>query len=118
MTRSWVRSPPSPRLYLERIPMNKPVVFCGGFVAGVVTTKVIPKTKIVKHTKFIIEVFKARQRLQKICIEEYERLDMAMDTEQKFLNMMSGDLVFHVIFKLVDEAGQRNISFEVKTKDD
>lgn len=98
--------------------MNKPVVFCAGFVAGVATTKVIPKTKIVKHTKFIIEVFKVRQRLQKICVEEYERLDEAMDTEQKYLDMMSADLVLHVIFKLVDEAGQRNISFTVKTKDD
>lgn len=97
--------------------MNKTVVFGVGFAAGVTTTKVIPKTKVIQHIKLITEAFRARSRLQKICIEEYERFDDAMDTEQKFFDMMSANLGLDIKFRLKDEDGQRSVGVIISRRD-
>lgn len=94
--------------------MNKLVIFCSGVAVGVFGVKTFPKTKAVRYTKFAIEVFKAQSRLSKILIEEYHRIDEALDTEQKFINMIAPDNLFSVIFGIIDENGQRKIRVDVK----
>jgi hypothetical protein len=79
---------------------------------GVYAVKWFPKTKTVKMVKYVNEALKAQRRLNKIAIEEYERLDEAMETEEQFLNMMSQDLPIELSLKLVDEEGQRRVQLE------
>lgn len=96
--------------------MKKSMVFVTGVAIGVLAVKLIPKTKMIQYGKFGLSVIKARHNLQKILIEEYYRIEEALDTEQKFLNMIGSNLGFVVKFSIEDDGRDRQISAHVERK--
>lgn len=96
--------------------MKKSMVFVAGVATGVLAVKLIPKTKTIQYGKFAINVIKARHNLQKILIEEYYRIDEALDTEQKFLSMVGANLGFTVKFTIEDDGRDRQIVVHVERK--
>lgn len=98
--------------------MGKAAVFCSGVAVGVIGVKLYPRTKIVKYAKFAIQILKVQKRLSKILIEEYWRIDEAIDTEQKFLNMISPDELLNVTFSVIDEYGQRKLHIHMNRNPD
>lgn len=96
--------------------MGKTAIFCSGVAVGVIGVKIYPKTKVVKYAKFAVAIIKAQGRLSKILIDEYWRIDEAIDTEQKFLNMISPNDFLKVTFSVIDEYGQRKLHVSMKTK--
>ena len=83
-----------------------------GIGLGIYGVKWFPKTKTVKIIKYVNEALKAQRRLNKICIEEYYKLEEAMATEEQFINMMGQDLPIEISLKLVEEAGDRQVKLE------
>jgi hypothetical protein len=98
--------------------VRKSTIFTLGVVTGVIAVKLVPKTKLIRYGNFAICVIKARHKLQKILIEEYYRVDEALDTEQKFLNMIGATLGFVVEFRVEDSGGDRQIVVNVSRKKD
>lgn len=96
--------------------MRKSTVYFAGVVTGVLGVKLAPKTKLIQYGRFAITVIKARHKLQKILIEEYYRVEDALDTEQKFLNMIGSNLGFVVEFRIDDDGRDRQIVAHVERK--
>lgn len=76
----------------------------GGFGIGLYASKVGPKLKLVQSAKYFKEMVEARRRLQKILIEEYERIDDAITAEETFLALIDPRL----------KTSPKNIRFEVR----
>lgn len=89
--------------------MKSTVIFCSGVVTGIVGVKIAPKTKYVKTVKYIIAVFKAQSRLNKVLEEEYWRIDEAIEIENKFFKMIKTNEPLDVTFSVIDNDGQRRI---------
>lgn len=83
----------------------------GGIGIGVYGTIAIPKSKAVSTVKLYKEIFAAKRRLQKILMEEYYRIDDAIDTEQTFLSMINPHV--NVTFKVADDGQDRSINMSV-----
>lgn len=95
--------------------------FGAGVGVATITPKVVPKLGVVKATMFNLEVFRAYGRLQKILIEEYYRIDEAIEAETKFLEMINprNRWVFKAYsFEVHDHAGQRTLHFQFKARED
>lgn len=100
------------------MPTKKEVLYLSaGIGIGIGSTRVVPNLRWVKYSKFGVEVIKARFRLQKILIKEYERIDDAIAAEQIFLDMIAPKIknrTFFVKFTVDDDGLDRNINTEVK----
>lgn len=86
-----------------------------GIGLGVSAPKLIPKLKPVKIGMYYKEVLKARMRLSKILIEEYYRIDDAIQAEEAFLRMIQPEIKHapNISFEVRDEGGQRTIHLSV-----
>jgi hypothetical protein len=111
-------------IYVERrrgiAPTGREMIFLlMGLNIGMVLPRVLPKTKFVKAAKYYTEVFRAQGRLQKVCIEEYERIDEAIKTEEEFLKILDPQNTFSAFkarFEVRDEEGQRRIHLHLDAK--
>jgi hypothetical protein len=90
-----------------------------GIGIGIYTPKIFPKLTPVKLVKFYKEVFAAQKRLRKIVIEEYERIDEAIQAETEFLKMINPHVAgttSKVTFEVTDDGKERDIKlkFEIR----
>lgn len=94
------------------------IIAVGSFSAGVTVPKVVPKMKFVKGVKFWKEVLQTWLRLQKICTEEYYRIDEAIEAETKFLAMINPNNRYtqftDISFEVTDDGKNRGIRLNVK----
>ena len=87
-----------------------------GIGIGVAVPKLVPKLGVVKAVKYFKEVFEARKRLQKIVIEEYYRIEEAIEAEEAFLKMINPNVTITsqpISFKITDDEGQRGIHLHI-----
>lgn len=89
--------------------MRRSTWYILGVGTGLVVPKLVPKLHLVQAVKYFKEAVHARKRLQKIAIEEYYRLDDAIDAELKLLDMINPHVIYTDIVK---------ISFEVQNASD
>lgn len=92
------------------------ICLLGGILIGIYGVKLWPKTKFVKQVRYVQEAFKAQRRLTKIMLEEYQRFDEALSSEQTFLDMMGQDLPLDIRLSMTDEDGQRRVHMEFKKR--
>jgi hypothetical protein len=88
-----------------------------GVGIGIAVPKLVPKIFFVKAVKYYKEVISAWFRLKKIVIEEYHRIDEAIEAEQAFLMMINPNikgLTHTVTFEVIDDGTVRDIRLHMK----
>lgn len=82
-------------------------VFTSGFVVGAISVKKLPDTYVGKCFKFAKQVVESNNRLKKIVVEEYHRIDEAIASEQGFLNFLGNEVGMQITFEVVDKGDRR-----------
>lgn len=88
-----------------------------GVGIGIAIPKLVPKIFFVKAVKYYKEVIRAWFRLKKIVIEEYYRIEEAIEAEEAFLRMINPNIMWlthSVSFEVIDNGEQRDIRLNMK----
>lgn len=96
--------------------MRKGTWYILGVISGVVGPKILKKTQFVEAAKYFREAVHARERLQKIAVEEYYRIDEAIETELYFLEAIKPKLSFAKItlsFRVEDDDKRRIVKLSI-----
>lgn len=67
---------------------------------GVYATKALPNTPTMRYIRFMIEVYKARDRINKIANTKPEDVQAAIQEEQNFLNVIGQEIGSTVEFHI------------------
>jgi len=90
-----------------------------GVGVGLYAPKAFPKLFFVKAVKYYKEVISAWFRLKKIVVEEYHRIDEAIEVEESFLKMINPNVkgITHTVsFDVIDNGEARDIHLQMGPK--
>lgn len=95
--------------------MNRKLIvsYLLGVGSGIALVKIYPKWRVTKIVQFSAAIIRAQKRLSKILIEEYYRIDDAIEAEQAFLNVAFSDLAVDVTFSVKDNGEDRKLHTQI-----